>query len=230
MDMKKYIGTKVITAKPMTRGEYNEFRGWTIPADENPADAGYLVKYTDGYISWSPAKQFEEAYHAFDGGMTFGAAIELMKMGFKLQRKGWNGKKQYIELISYRLTSPSLGVEVGSYERGYREFFQGLFIAPHVVAQAVHERQLVGEFLHEGFGHFDCGQCDGGMDASGHRHGVAVVFLILAAELFVGNGYLDPVFAEARVSEYVDESLHGLMVLFSMWFCVKIRDAVLVHL
>lgn len=39
--MKKYIGTKVIQAKPMTRGDYNIYRGWTIPADENPEDAGY---------------------------------------------------------------------------------------------------------------------------------------------------------------------------------------------
>ena len=57
------------------------------------------------------------------------------------------GKKKYIEMISYRLTSPSLGVEVGSYERGYREFFQGLFIAPHVVSQAVKGAYLIGEVM-----------------------------------------------------------------------------------
>ena len=57
------------------------------------------------------------------------------------------GKKQIIELISYRLTSPSLGVEVGSYERGYREFFQGLFMAPHVVCQAVKGAYLIGEVM-----------------------------------------------------------------------------------
>lgn len=102
--MKKYIGTKVIMAKPMTRGEYNLYRGWKIPADENPADDGYLVKYSDDYVSWSPMEQFEKAYRCFDGGMDFEHAIELMKMGFKVARKGWNGKKQYIELatnISY---------------------------------------------------------------------------------------------------------------------------------
>lgn len=32
--MKQYIGTKIIHAKPMTRGEYNTFRGWPIPNDE----------------------------------------------------------------------------------------------------------------------------------------------------------------------------------------------------
>ena len=46
--MKQYIGTKIIQAKPMNRGEYNKYRGWEIPADENPEDEGYLVKYKDG--------------------------------------------------------------------------------------------------------------------------------------------------------------------------------------
>lgn len=58
----------------MTRGEYNEYRGWTIPADENPDDNGYLIKYSDGYESWSPEKQFNEAYREC-GDMTFGLAI-----------------------------------------------------------------------------------------------------------------------------------------------------------
>lgn len=104
MDLKKYIGTKVIQATPMNRGDYNKYRGWQIPADENPEDEGYLVKYSDDYISWSPKAQFDKAYRCFDGGMEFGNAIELLKMGFKLTRKGWNGKNQYIELatdISY---------------------------------------------------------------------------------------------------------------------------------
>lgn len=38
--MKKYIGTKMIEAKPMNRGDYNAYRGWTIPENENPADEG----------------------------------------------------------------------------------------------------------------------------------------------------------------------------------------------
>ena len=44
--MKKYVGTKVIEASPMTRGDYNNYRGWQIPEDENSEDAGYLVKYS----------------------------------------------------------------------------------------------------------------------------------------------------------------------------------------
>ena len=46
------------------------------------------------------------------------------------------GKAELIELISYKLTSPALGVDIGSYEPGYKQFFEGLFVSPHIVAQA----------------------------------------------------------------------------------------------
>ena len=95
--MKTYVGVKQIQAKEMNRGDYNKYRGWTIPADENPADEGYLVKYSDGYESWSPKKQFEEAYRECDN-MTFGLAIEIMKKGKKVARKGWNGKGMFLFL------------------------------------------------------------------------------------------------------------------------------------
>lgn len=101
--MKQYIGTKIIKAEAMTRREYNIKRGWKIPANENPEEEGFIVEYSDGYISWSPKKQFEEAYRECDN-MTFGLAIEALKKGLKVARKGWNGKGQYIELatnISY---------------------------------------------------------------------------------------------------------------------------------
>lgn len=97
--MEKYIGTKTIEAEPMTRGNYNKYRGWTIPADEDPDDEGYLVKYSDGYISWSPKKQFEEAYK-MSGKMNFGHALELLKRGEKVARKGWNGKGMFLFLAT----------------------------------------------------------------------------------------------------------------------------------
>ena len=70
--MNEYIGTKTIKATPMTRQEYNEYRGWELPADEDGGDEGFLVEYMDGgqsnhpdhegYISWSPKAVFERAY------------------------------------------------------------------------------------------------------------------------------------------------------------------------
>lgn len=108
--MIRHIGVKLINATPMTREEYNELRGWTVPADENPDDRGYLVEYVDGgqanhpafagYISWSPQDVFERAYRPVVG-MTFGLAIEALKAGKKVARAGWNGKGMWLSLSGY---------------------------------------------------------------------------------------------------------------------------------
>lgn len=47
------------------------------------------------------------------------------------------GRQDAIERISYRLTAPGIGLEVGSYAASYQPFYQGLFMAPHTVAQAI---------------------------------------------------------------------------------------------
>lgn len=47
------------------------------------------------------------------------------------------GKKSLTDLIAGRLTAPGIGMEVGSYAFGYQYFYQGLFMAPHIVAQAL---------------------------------------------------------------------------------------------
>lgn len=54
------------------------------------------------------------------------------------------GSAPYVELCENRLTAPSVGGEIGSYAYGYREFYQGFFLAPHVVAQAVKGALLIG--------------------------------------------------------------------------------------
>ena len=47
------------------------------------------------------------------------------------------GTKRAIERIEARLTAPGLGREVGSYAATYQPFYQGLFMAPHTVTQAL---------------------------------------------------------------------------------------------
>lgn len=47
------------------------------------------------------------------------------------------GRADLVEKCACRLTSPGIGREVGSYLGGYDRFYQGLFLAPHVVSQAV---------------------------------------------------------------------------------------------
>ncbi len=47
------------------------------------------------------------------------------------------GRASLVEDTAYQLTAPGLGDHMGSYAGGYRLFFQGLFLAPHVVLQAL---------------------------------------------------------------------------------------------
>lgn len=100
-ELEEFIGTKIVCAKPMSRLDYNIFRGWELPTNENGSDEGYLVEYTDGgepntkeyqgYVSWSPKVQFENAYKQ-SGNLSFGDAITYLKLGYKVTRTGWNGK------------------------------------------------------------------------------------------------------------------------------------------
>ena len=47
------------------------------------------------------------------------------------------GKEELVHAAADYLTAPGLGDELGSYAAGYRLFFQGFFMAPHVTAQAI---------------------------------------------------------------------------------------------
>ena len=47
------------------------------------------------------------------------------------------GKKKYVEQAAYRLTTPGIGGECGSTFGVMRQFYQGLFLAPHIVMEAL---------------------------------------------------------------------------------------------
>lgn len=61
-----------VTATPMTRLEYNDYREWILPIDENGEDLGYMLETCTsdvtnhsshkGYISWVTAEMFAENY------------------------------------------------------------------------------------------------------------------------------------------------------------------------
>lgn len=135
--MEQYIGTKIVRAKEMTRGAYNALRGWDLPKDENGSVDGYLVEYLDGgtpnvvtfegYVSWSPKEQFENAYRK-TSGMNFGLAIEALKQGKKVARAvGWNGKGMFLFLVpgsSFVVNRPPL---LGIYPEGTTINYQ-----PHI--------------------------------------------------------------------------------------------------
>jgi len=125
--MRAFIGTKLILATAMTRLAYHAYRGWTLPENENGADEGFLVEYVDGgasndprhegYISWSPADVFARAYRPTDA-MSFGRAVEMLKLGRKVARAGWNGKGMFLFLVpgsTFTVNRPPL---LGIYPEG----------------------------------------------------------------------------------------------------------------
>lgn len=57
------------------------------------------------------------------------------------------GRKELVELCANRLTTPSTGAEIGSYAGGYQYFYQGLFLAPHVTAQALKGAVFMGRLM-----------------------------------------------------------------------------------
>ena len=86
--MKKYIGTKTVSAKPMTKGEAYEknlLQSSVKVTDEDANQEGYLVEYEEGYRSWSPKDVFEKAYKVAD---TFQdrLAIEEQELNEKINK------------------------------------------------------------------------------------------------------------------------------------------------
>lgn len=99
LNLKKYIGTKVVEARPMNEIDAESIGYTRKNSDNHEWRNGYHVRYTnpDGsfYDSWSPKNVFEKAYHEVKG-MNFGEVIEALKTGLAVRRKGWNGKGLFI--------------------------------------------------------------------------------------------------------------------------------------
>lgn len=120
-----YIGTKAVLAHLMTKEEYCDYREWQVPENEDPAEQGYFVEYMDGskpnhpnhvgYVSWSPACVFKDAYQP-NGALSFSAALEALKVGKKVARSGWNGKGMWLAFVKpYNDAVKSVGVPCFSY-------------------------------------------------------------------------------------------------------------------
>lgn len=108
MNLEYHIGIKALKAAPMNKRDYCAYRGWDLPEHEDPDELGFLVEYGDGpanhekhdgYISWSPAKQFLRAYRKPGDLMNFSLALEYMRQGRSIARTGWNGKGMFVYYV-----------------------------------------------------------------------------------------------------------------------------------
>ena len=71
LSMVAFAGVSLVHATTMTRQEYNDFRGWQLPDNENGADVGYLIEdragkkntdQLDGFVQWLPVDEFTRKY------------------------------------------------------------------------------------------------------------------------------------------------------------------------
>ena len=67
LSMVAFAGASVVHAATMTRQEYNDYRGWQLPEDENGNDVGYILEdragqknteQMDGFVQWLPKDEF----------------------------------------------------------------------------------------------------------------------------------------------------------------------------
>lgn len=97
----KYIRVNYVDAEPMKFGEFKAKFPTSGGANQQRPDddEGYVITYRKGkpneYVSWCPKAEFDEVSRPVDG-MTFGQAIEAMKQGKKVARRGWNGKGMWL--------------------------------------------------------------------------------------------------------------------------------------
>ena len=90
--------------------------------------------------------EFVEAHEPteFGADLIVGSLIKNAGGGFAPTGGYIAGKKDLISLVAGRLTAPSLGNEVGSCVSGYLPYYQGLFMAPVTVANALKSSVLFG--------------------------------------------------------------------------------------
>lgn len=140
--MKKFIGKKQIEAEPMTLGEFIKQSGRNpysnsgdLHTDDEP---GYIVKYADGYVSWSPKEAFENAYRIAD--------TYLDRMKIELQEV----KERLIKLneFLYSADHPKISEEEKyrlNEQKRAMERYVGILIARIYDAQSHDKANEIGE-------------------------------------------------------------------------------------
>ena len=92
--MKKYVGTKHVSAEPMNLGEFIKTTGRNPYANSSDVhgenEEGYIVEYEDGYKSWSPKTVFEKAYKVAE------THIDRMRIEFEELRERMKKLKNFL--------------------------------------------------------------------------------------------------------------------------------------
>lgn len=120
-------------------------RGYSIREPLSVDDIGIIAKavnekYPDCIIFVDNCYgEFTETREPLEAGAHIMAGSLIKNPGGGIASTGAYvvGREDLVDAVAYELTAPGLGDHMGSYSPGYRLFFQGLFLAPHVVLQAL---------------------------------------------------------------------------------------------
>ena len=82
--------------------------------------------------------EFTEVDEPTDVGADLVVGSLLKNMGGGIAPTGGYiaGHADLVEKVVYKMMSPALSADNGSYSPGYKAFFEGVFVSPHVVAEA----------------------------------------------------------------------------------------------
>lgn len=130
-------------------------RGYELRDAFSVAEIGEICKFVRGLgfngciFADNCYGEFVEKQEPCDVGVDVAVGSLIKNPGGGLAPTGGYivGTEKYVDLIGRRLTAPSIGNEVGSYAYGYRLFYQGLFLAPHTVNQAIKGSLLIGKCM-----------------------------------------------------------------------------------
>lgn len=95
--------------------------------------------------------EFVEAMEPTEVGVDLMAGSLIKNPGAGLAKTGGYiaGRADLVEKCAYRMTSPGIGAEAGASLNTLIDFYQGFFLAPHVVAQSVKGAIFTSAMLEE---------------------------------------------------------------------------------
>jgi len=118
---------------------YSSRRAITVEEIKNICDAVHGVSKEINVFVDNCYGEFTETIEPGNAGADIVAGSLIKGPGGGIVPKGGYivGREDLVEAASYRLTAPGIGGECGANPEGHRLYYQGLFIAPHTVAQAL---------------------------------------------------------------------------------------------
>lgn len=97
--MENYLGVKLVEAQPMTADDFL-LRFPSRGVETNGENNGYIVKYDNGYISWSPRSVFEKAYKLLNKNYDpAGNAVLVFNVNTGVCKFAGKSEKTFEELV-----------------------------------------------------------------------------------------------------------------------------------